>query len=229
MKLNSRLKTISELVPKESVVADIGTDHAYLPVYLIKNKIAKRVIAADINIGPLNNAEKTINNYGMEKYIETRLGNGLRAIKPGEIDTAIIAGMGGLLIRDILRESKEVVDTIKTFIFQPMIAQDELRKWFCKNNFKIDNERLAKEGNKFYEILVVSRGEMTIKDSIYYEVGMKLIENNDPYIKEFVDLKLKKYSEILKNVEEENSIKAKEKYLECKIKIKKLKEVKKCL
>lgn len=229
MKLNSRLKTIAELVPKETLVADIGTDHAYLPVYLIKNKIAKKVIAADINIGPLNNAEKTIEAYGMEKYIETRLGSGLNPIKQGEIDTVIIAGMGGLLIRDILKDSKEVVDTIKTFILQPMIAQDELRKWFSKNNFKIENERLAKEGNKLYEILVVSKGEMIIKDNIYYEIGSKLIENKDPYIDEFIDLKLKKYNEILKNVEEENSIKAKEKYLECKVKIKKLKEVKKCL
>lgn len=229
MKLNSRLKTISELVPKDSVVADIGTDHAYLPVYLIKNKITKKAIAADINIGPLNNAKKAIKAYGMEEYIETRLGSGLKPIKQGEIDTVIIAGMGGLLIRDILKDSKEVVDTIKTFILQPMIAQDDLRKWLCENNFKIENERLAKEGDKLYEILVVSKGEMTIEDNIYYEIGSKLIENKDPYINELIDLKLKKYSEILKNVEKENSMKAKEKYLECKVKIKKLKEVKRCL
>lgn len=229
MKLTPRLQTIADLVPKKSVVADIGTDHAYLPVYLIENSIANRVIAADINVGPLNNAEKTIKSYKLESCIETRLGSGLEPIKPNEIDTAIIAGMGGLLIIDILRQSKDVVDTIDTLILQPMVAQDEVRKWLHESNFRIDDERLAKEGNKLYEIIVVSKGEMDIQDSIYYEVGRKLIDNKDPYICELIDAKLKKYSEILKNVEEQNTLKAKEKLLECEVKIKKLKEVKECL
>jgi len=229
VKLTPRLKTIADLVPKVRNVADIGTDHAYLPVYLIKNDIAQKVIAADINAGPLENAEKTIKNYKLEKYIETRLGSGLKPIEPDEVEIVIIAGMGGLLIRDILIQSKEVVETVETFILQPMIAQDELRKWLHENNFKIDNEKLAKEGNKLYEILVVSKGEMKIEDSIYYEIGPSLIKNEDPYLLELIESKLKKYTEILRSVENENSLKAKEKYLECKEKIKKLKEVKECL
>lgn len=229
MKLTPRLKTIADLVPKGRVVADIGTDHAYLPVYLIKNNIANKVIAADINVGPLHNAEKTIKNYNLQNNIETRLGSGLQPIKPNEIDSVIIAGMGGLLIIDILEQRMDVVKTIDTLILQPMVAQDEVRKWIHENNFKIDNEKIAKEGNKLYEILVVSKGEMDIKDSIYYEVGSKLIDNNDPYLCELVDAKLRKYSEILKNVEQQNTLKAKEKSLECEVKIKKLKEVKECL
>lgn len=229
MKLTPRLKTIADLVPKGSVVADIGTDHAYLPVYLIENGITNKVIAADINVGPLKNAEKTIQSYKLQSQIETRLGSGLQPIKCNEIDTAIIAGMGGLLIIEILEQSKDVVSTIDTFILQPMVAQDEVRKWLHKNNYKIDNERMAKEGDKLYEILVVSKGEMSIEDSIYYEIGPKLITNREPYLLELIDAKLKKYNEILKNVEGQNTLKAKEKSLECEIKIKKLKEVKKCL
>lgn len=229
MKLTPRLKTIADLVPKGSIVADIGTDHAYLPVYLIKNSIANKVIAADINVGPLNNAEKTIQSYKLQSHIETRLGSGLQPIKCKEIDTAIIAGMGGLLIIDILEQSKDVVSTIDTLILQPMVAQDEVRKWLHKNNFKIDNERMAKEGDKLYEILVVSKGEMNIEDSIYYEIGPKLIDNKDPYLMELINAKLKKYNEILKNVEGQNTLRAREKSLECEVKIKKLKEVKGCL
>lgn len=229
MKLTPRLQTIAELVPNGGIIADIGTDHAYLPVYLIENKIVQEAIAADINVGPLRNAEKTINSYKYNKYIETRLGSGLTPIKPNEVDTVVIAGMGGLLIRDILQESIEVVRTVKTLILQPMVAQDEVRKWLCGNGLKIDNERLAKEGNKLYEILVVTKGEMEIENDIYYEVGYKLIENKDPYIKDFIEAKLRKYTEILKTVENENTAKAKEKFLECKERIEKLKKVRECL
>jgi tRNA (adenine22-N1)-methyltransferase len=229
MKLTPRLKTIADLVEMGSIVADIGTDHAYLPAYLIKNGIANKVIAADINVGPLNNADKTIQDYGLQGHIETRLGSGLQPIKPKEIDTAIIAGMGGLLIIDILKQSKDVVATIDTLILQPMVAQDEVRKWLHKNNFKIDNEKMAKEGEKLYEILVVSKGEMNIEDTIYYEIGPKLIANKDTYVLELIDAKLKKYNEILDNVKGQNTLKAKEKSLECEVKIKKLKEVKECL
>lgn len=229
MKLTARLKTIADLVPKGKEVADIGTDHAYLPVYLIKNNIAPKVIAADINKGPLQNAEKTISSYNLENSIKTRLGSGLKPIKANEVQTVIIAGMGGLLIRDILVESLEVVKTIETLILQPMVAQDELRKWLYDNKFKVDNEKLAKEGNKLYEILVVSKGNMEIKDDIYFEIGQKMIENKDPYLMEFLDSKIKKYTEILKTVEAQNTAKAKEKFLECQEKIRKLKEVKECL
>ncbi|WP_432664610.1 class I SAM-dependent methyltransferase [Wukongibacter baidiensis] len=229
MKLTQRLKTIADLVPNGGTIADIGTDHAYLPVYLIENKIVERAIAADINVGPLKNAERTIKSYSYDKHIETRLGSGLTPLKANEVDTVIIAGMGGLLIRDILKESIDVVRTVKTLILQPMVAQDELRKWLCENGFKIDNERLAKEGNKLYEILVVTKGKMEIENDIYYEIGDKLIENEDPYLSDFIEAKLRKYTGILKTVENENTEKAKEKFLECKERIEKLKEVKSCL
>ncbi len=229
MKLTKRLKTIADLVPQGYNVADIGTDHGYLPVYLIKNRIAKKVIAVDINEGPLENAKKTIKNYKLEDYIQTRLGSGLSPIEPGEVDIVIIAGMGGLLIRDIFLDSRNVVGTVNKFILQPMVAQDELRKWLSQNDFKITDEKLAKEGSKLYEILVVSKGEMKIQRNIYYEVGPKLIENKDPHIHEFIDGKLKKYTEILKTVENQDTIRAKEKLLECKEKIEELKELRVCL
>ena len=229
MKLTKRLKTIADLVPQGYNVADIGTDHGYLPVYLIKNRIAKKVIAVDINEGPLKNAKKTIKNYKLEDYIQTRLGSGLSPIEPGEVDIVIIAGMGGLLIRDIFLDSRNVVGTVNKFILQPMVAQDELRKWLSQNDFKITDEKLAKEGSKLYEILVVSKGEMKIQRNIYYEVGPKLIENKDPHIHEFIDGKLRKYTEILKTVENQDTIRAKEKLLECKEKIEELKELRVCL
>lgn len=229
MNLSPRLRTIADLVPTNSIVADIGTDHGYIPVYLIKKGIAKKVIACDINEGPLENARTTSRDNNLQNIIETRLGSGLKPIKPDEVNTVIIAGMGGLLIADILMTSIEVVDTVKNFILQPMTAQEELRKWLEEHNFKITNEKLAKEGDKIYEIIVAVKGKMVVKDTIYYELGYNLIKNKDPYLIEYINLKIEKYSQILNEVLKLDSTKANQKKLECIEKINKLKKVKKCL
>lgn len=229
MKLTPRLLTIANFVQKGGVVADIGTDHGYIPVYLIENQIARKVIAADINKGPLFSAKKTIKANGLEDFIETRLGNGLEPLSVGEVDTVIIAGMGGLLIRDILMNHPEVVKSVKQFILQPMVAQDELRKWLIKHNFKIVNEQLVKEEHRIYEVMVVEHGTQTVEDEIYFEIGYKLIESRDPLLREFVHKHIKKQQMILTNLLGQKSEKAKAKKKACEIKMEKLKEVLKCL
>ncbi|MBB6217896.1 tRNA (adenine22-N1)-methyltransferase [Anaerosolibacter carboniphilus] len=229
MKLTPRLLTIAKLIPQNTVVADIGTDHAYIPVYLIKNKIAKRVIAADVNNGPLQSAQKNIALHHMENYIETRLGNGLEILHPGEVDTVIIAGMGGLLIRDILTAHPAITSSIDTFVLQPMVAQDDLRRWLLNNGFMIVNEGLVKEDHRIYEVMVVKKGIQSVIDDIYYELGEKLIENNDPLLIEFIRKHLKKYNEILSQLAGQNSEIANEKRNMCLQKVEKLEEVLSCL
>lgn len=229
MKLSPRLKAIADLVPKNSSVADIGTDHGYIPVYLIKNGICKKVIASDVNPGPLDNAYITIKENLMGSYIDTRLGNGLETLQPNEVDTVIIAGMGGMLIKEILDTNKPITDSIKFFVLQPMNAQDELRKWLINNHFAIEDESLAKEGNKLYEILFVNRGSMVIDDEIFYEISPKLLEKKDPLVQELIISKIRKYSKIYEMVKNENSNKAQCKKTEIKNKINKLQEVLKCL
>lgn len=229
MKLTPRLSTIASLVPQNAVVADIGTDHGYIPVYLIKNNIAKKVIAADVNDGPLQSAKKNISLHHMENVIETRLGNGLEVLHIGEADTVIIAGMGGLLIRDILEANPEITSSIGTFVLQPMVAQDDLRRWLLANGFMITNERLVKEEHRIYEVMVVRRGTQAVSDEIYYEVGEKLIENKDPLLIEFIQKNLKKYNEILSQLAGQSSEIANEKRNMCHHKVEKLEEVLSCL
>lgn len=229
MKLSPRLKTIADLVPKNSIVADVGTDHGYIPIYLITNNISKKIIATDINKGPLDNAKESIEEYKLTNYIETRLGSGLKPIEPKEIDVVIIAGMGGLLIRDILQENIKKTKTIDTLILQPMIAAEEVRIWLENNNYIILKEKLAKEDNKIYEIILAKKGHMEISDSIYYEIGPKLMENKEVYLKDLINLKIRKYENILTRVENEKSEKAKTKKDECIKKLEKLQEMKKCL
>jgi len=212
MRLSPRLQTIANYVKEGSIVADIGTDHGYVPVYLVENGVAKGAIAADINEGPLKNAQGYIEQKKMNDLIETRLGNGLKPINVGEVDTVIIAGMGGLLIRDILEESKELAKTIKYFILQPMVASDELRKYLYENNYNIIDEKLSKEDHKYYEILLVTHGSDYPEKEIHYEIGKKLIENKDELLKEFIEKKIKKVNEIMENLKGETTQKAQEQY-----------------
>ncbi len=209
MKLSNRLQKIADFVPENSIVGDIGCDHGYIPIYLIENNISKKVIAVDISE---NSLEKTIefvktNNY--EKDIDIRLGDGLDKILPFEIDTVVIGGMGGLLIRDILDKDRKKTNTITHFILQPNIAVNELRKYLYENNFEIIDEALVKEENKFYEIIYAKKGKAYIEKEIYYEIGQKLIENQDSLLNEFIEFKIKIIKEILeelKNIETEKAL-----------------------
>ncbi|TCO80019.1 tRNA (adenine(22)-N(1))-methyltransferase [Marinisporobacter balticus] len=225
MKLTPRLLTIAKFVPPKSVVADVGTDHGYIPVYLIENKIAQKVIATDVNEGPLYSAQTAIKTYGMGDYIETRLGNGLAPIKSNEVDTVIIAGMGGLLIRDILMRHMDVTKSVNRFILQPMVAQDELRRWLIQNDFKIVDEKLVREEHRIYEIMVVEHGMQNIDDEIYFEIGQKLIENKDLLLESFIKKHIKKQNEIINNLSDQETENAKKKLKECKKKAEKLEEV----
>ncbi|KGG79488.1 SAM-dependent methyltransferase [Caloranaerobacter azorensis H53214] len=225
MKLSPRLKAIVDYVENNSFVADIGTDHAYIPVYLVENNISKKVIASDVNKGPLENAKKYVDLKRLSHRINLRLGDGIKILKPNEVDTVIIAGMGGLLIKKILEEGNEIAETIDNFILQPMIASDELRKYLIRHNYKIIDEKLVKEGDKIYEIMLVRHGKDNISDEIYFEIGEKLVENKDPLLKELIQKKLREIENILQKIRINESIKAQEKLNIIKIKYDKLKGV----
>lgn len=225
MILSERLKTIAGFIPHNSIVGDIGTDHGYLPVYLIENRISKKVIATDISSNSLKKIQQFVDLKGLNDSIDIRLGDGLNVIKPFEIDTVVIAGMGGLLIRDILNFNKDITDTITHFILQPNIATRELREYLYNNNFFITDEKLVKESNKFYEIIYARKEKYLLKNSIYLEVGEKLISNNDPLLKEFINYKIAVAEDIIKKLDDKDTSRAKERYEELISKIKDLKAV----
>lgn len=225
MKLSERLMAIANLVPKNSIVADIGTDHGYIPAYLIENKKSKKVIGTDISKGSLDKIIQYVKELGFEDKIDSRLGDGLEVIKPYEVDTVIIAGMGGLLIRDILEKDKEISDSIMDFILQPMVAVKELRQYLIENNFEIINEGLVKEENKYYEIIYARKGKSFIEKEIYYEISPILIREKHPLLKEFVENKIMSAKKILKEIEGIDTEKSKERYLGLEKTIKEYEEV----
>ncbi len=156
LNLNPRLRKIAELVPPNRCTADIGTDHGYIPIELANKGVALRGIASDINKGPLLRAQENIKKHNMESLIETRLGSGLSTLSPDDAEVIIIAGMGGILISEILKASKEVVNRAKLLILQPMTAVSELRQYLAENNFKIESEHLVAEEDKLYNIIVAN-------------------------------------------------------------------------
>lgn len=229
MNLTPRLQVVAKHVPKNTICGDIGTDHAYIPLYLIKNGICPKVIATDVNKGPINIAQEQINSAGYSKYIETRLGDGLQPIKPREINSVVIAGMGGLLIRNILEASPEVTRGIKTFILQPMVAQRELKEYLLKNNYTIIEEDLAQEDRRIYEIIIATHGKQDLEHPIFLDVGKSLIDKKHPLLKPLIHGKKAKLQKIVQQCEGKRTINAEERIKECLDKIQSLEEVGKWL
>ena len=158
--LPPRLAAVASLVRKESFVADIGTDHAYLPSYCIRSGICETAFAMDVNEGPLNRAAETIEKYNVKDKITIRLSDGIEKLQKDEADVIVIAGMGGLLIKKIIEDHKEVISPETLLILQPMIAQRELREYLFGNGFVIENEYVVAEGNKHYNIFCVRWWEL---------------------------------------------------------------------
>ena len=176
MELSKRLYAVASLVTEGASVADIGTDHGYVPIYLMKNKIASKVIALDINKGPLERARMHVIGHGLKGQIETRLSDGLKNVKPGEVDTMIAAGMGGGLVIKILNDSREVVDQLTYCILQPQSEIAKVRKYLAKNQLKIVDEDMVEEDGKFYPMMKVVHGEPEKYEEYEYIYGKKLLE-----------------------------------------------------
>lgn len=203
MKLTDRLLKIASLVSEGKKVADIGTDHGYIPVYLLNKEYIDFAILADVNKGPLENARKEVRHNNLLDKVDLRLGSGIEVLEANEVDEVIIAGMGGILISELLEAKQEVAHSVDKLILQPMQAQDELRRYLLNNGYEILDEVLVKEDFRIYEIVVTKyTGKNTIvEDEIYYEVGKKLIENKDLLLNEFIDKKIFKYKSILEKID----------------------------
>ena len=159
LELTPRLQAVADLVPNDAAMADIGTDHAYLPVWLLLEGKIRRAIAADLRDGPLDRAKLTATEYDCRENICFRLCDGLSGITPEEVDTIVIAGMGGETIAAILEAAPWTRNQNYTLLLQPMSAQNDLRSWLWRNGFDVVKEQIVREGEKLYNILFVKYGE----------------------------------------------------------------------
>jgi tRNA (adenine22-N1)-methyltransferase len=225
MEIGIRLNEIASMVENCDKIADIGTDHAYIPIYLIQRGICKSAIASDINKGPVEKAKGNVKLENLEAFIECRLGGGFSTLKPSEAQAAIIAGMGGNLIRDIIEEGIDVFRTLDYCILQPVQNPEVLREYIYKQGYSILDEELCIEDGKYYEIIKVKydNNPRTI-EPIYYEVGQKLLEKRHPLIFKYISYKLEKYYKIYNGITD-NSLNARVRKSEVMDAINKLKEL----
>lgn len=223
--LSPRLKAIAEKVPQGSKVADIGTDHGFIPVYLVKNGVAPKVIASDISRNSLENTKMLVKEQGFSDSIEVRLGSGLKVLKGGEVDTVIIAGMGGNLIKNILEESPDILKDISRLILQPMSSQSKLRHWLIQNDFTIKDEELVLDNGRIYEIMLVEHGKQEQWNDIELEISPRLIEKKHRLLEPFVLNKMAIMENVISKLKNSNTENALKKRKDCEEKLKKYKEV----
>lgn len=200
--MGSRIDGIIKLVNPCNVAADIGTDHAYVPEILINEGICKRVIATDLNEGPYRIAERYIASKSLKDRIDIRLGNGLEPVDLREVDTIIIAGMGGLLIRDIIDLKINEIDFHHTLVLQPMNAADKLRYYLHANGFSLIDEELAKEDFHYYEIIKAKKCNDfdSFEHEIFYEVGKQLFHKKHPLLIAFIENKIRINNDIIQHL-----------------------------
>lgn len=179
MKLNKRLSCIANLINKyasyDDIFADIGTDHGYLPCFLVLNNILSYAYACDVAIGPLNSSKETISKNGLETKVIPLLGSGLEVVKQYHPTIACFAGMGGVLINELLENDLKDCDSIHTLILQANTSKDEVREYLMNHGFYIIDEEMVEDSNHIYEVIVAKKGQqqLTKEEIIFGPVLLK--------------------------------------------------------
>lgn len=221
VKLSDRLQLMADLVDDGQTVADIGTDHGFLPIYLWESGKSKKVILADISKGSL---QKAMDNVAMRKYSEEilennvlfRHGDGIKILEDGEVDAVTIAGMGGVLMTEILGANLKKTKSFKKFVLQPRNGQGKLRWWLLNNGFSIEKELLVREGKFICEILSVVASNDEVKNlplpeddeelnQMKYEFPESILMSNGDLATEFASNKLQTEKFILDRLEGSNN------------------------
>lgn len=207
---NKRLKKILEYIPPAKVLADIGTDHGYIPVEALLSQRAPKAIASDISKGSLQKAIQEIQKHQLHEKIDSRLGGGLDILQEEEADVVIIAGMGGNLIGDILEKGydKKYKKTTPLLILQPVQFPEKLRENLCRLGFRIEDEDLVKdEGLIYHLILARKEGEKASKPMtmIQLEFGPINIEKGKPLLWELIESKIQTYEKIVEDLSKQST------------------------
>ena len=225
MELSKRLTAVAGLVTEGASVADIRTDHGYIPIHLIGQGLSPKVIAMDINKGPLERARIHIAGYGMSEKIETRLSDGLAAVKPGEVDEMIVAGMGGALVIHILEEGKDVVKGLKGCILQPQSEIQKVREYLIDHGFCFEAEDMVEEDGKYYPMMRVVPASCEEQDmrrkkteneykEWEYLYGPLLLKNKNPVLYEYLEREIRIREDILLGLNRKEGERIKERIAE---------------
>ncbi|MFC4768626.1 tRNA (adenine(22)-N(1))-methyltransferase [Effusibacillus consociatus] len=200
LKLSKRLQQVASLVPNGATLADIGSDHAYLPAYLIEEGRIRFAIAGEVNQGPYETAKRTVEEAGCSERIRVRKGNGLEVLEAGEVNTVTICGMGGGTIVDILSRGKDKLTGVRQLVLQPMVDGDQLRRWLHANGWRIAKEELVVDEGILYEILKAEPGYERYHDDLWYEVGSVELLRHHPLFPDKLKAAIGKIDRVLKSL-----------------------------
>ncbi|MDB2159718.1 class I SAM-dependent methyltransferase [Clostridium butyricum] len=198
MELSKRLNWILNIMDKCDVIMDVGTDHGYIAIELIKRNLADKVIASDINKDPLNKAKLNVSLEGLSNKIELRLGGGLTPVKDKEVNGVLIAGMGGNLIRDILENDIKKVKNMDYLVLQPAQNPEVLREYLYISDYEIIDEDVCFDEGKYYEVFKIKYKEnnSTKLENIFYEVSPILLNKKSDVFKDYLYEKIDKYKKV---------------------------------
>ncbi len=216
MQLSNRLLAVAELASAGHCLADVGTDHGYIPIYLMEQGKFERAIAMDVKKGPLLRAEENRERHGLREKMELRLSDGVKALREGEADTVVIAGMGGGLVIKILSEGESVLKSVKTLILQPQSELFRVREFLEEHTYCIEEEHMVLEDGKYYPMMRVVHGKMDSLTPLEKKYGPLLLKKKHPCLKLFLDWEEEKNLEILKNLQSQSGEKAKQRSEEVK-------------
>lgn len=202
IQLSKRLQQVASFVENGAILADIGSDHAYLPAYLVKKGKIEHAVAGEVVKGPYESALRNVRKEGMSNTITVRLANGLAAIEETDgVDTVTIAGMGGALIATILEEGKAQLKQVERLITQPNIHAEAIRQWAVNNGWYIVAEEILKEDDKVYEIVVLEKGEISYTN-IELLIGPLLMKEKNDVFYEKWQREIAQWKRILQSLEE---------------------------
>lgn len=209
MSLSIRLEEIAACIQPGVCLADIGTDHGYLPIELIKRGSCRHILACDVRTGPLARAQMHIQEAGMQEQIETRLSDGFAQIAAGEVDAAVIAGMGGMLVSEILQAENErpknILKEMRQLILQPQSDLAAVRQTVHKLSFRIEDERCIKDRDKFYWILVCTPGKQSFEHDWEYAYGRILPQKKAAIFMDYLQQRKKNLSALLTALERQKA------------------------
>lgn len=223
--LSERLKQVGSYVEKNARLADIGSDHAYLPCYLAKQRQIEFAIAGEVVKGPFQSAERQVRNEGLTDRIEVRMGDGLDVIRAeDEISTITIAGMGGPLIAKILERGKKKASLASRLILQPNVHAWSIRAWAEQNGWQLIEEQILEENQKIYEILVLEKGQMRLSEAERLLGPLLIKQKSETFQKKWMREK-QEWERILENLPQDERLEIAEKKVELRTKIQMVQEV----
>lgn len=226
MLLSKRLFAVAGLVTPGLRLADVGTDHGYIPLWLIEEGIVPSAIAMDVNEGPLERARENIKSHGLEEKIQTRLSDGVQALEPGEAQSLVIAGMGGSLVIRILQEGPAVLEAAEEVILQPQSDIWKVRRFLAETGYRIAEERMVMEDGKFYPMMRAVHGDSGEMSDIDYLYGPRLLEEKDACLGLFLEKEEQTLEKLREGLWASGTEKARDRLLEIEEKYQRLKSAK---